>query len=94
MFASGGEVGYTRATMTIDGIVSGFSATKNKKRGSYIIKFRIATQTGTSITVQIISSNIGDATATIRENNEIILKMSGRLVPLSRSVSYKGRSAF
>jgi len=94
MFAQGQEVGYSRGGLTVDGSCSNFSNAKNEKRGSHIIKFRIAAQSGENITVEMTVSKTGYARATIREQNEVILRAEGNLVPLSRSRSYKGRSIF
>jgi hypothetical protein len=94
MFAQGREVGYDRAGLTIDGTCSNFTAAKNEKRGSHIIKFRIAAQSGENITVEMTVSETGYSRATVREQNEVILRAEGNLVPLARSRSYKGRSIF
>jgi len=94
MFAQGQEVGYSRGGLTVDGACSSFSHAKNEKRGSHIIKFRIAAQTGENITVEMTVSQTGYTRATLREQNEVILRAEGNLVPLARSRSYKGRSIF
>jgi len=81
--------------ITFDGRVTRYSFTKREKKNftTYNITVNVMSSGG-NIDFIILAGSDGNADATVRDNFGNQLRYYGRLVPLSQSNIYKGRTTY